>query len=295
MPVVTRNQSKMMNVKKANVPPSLILPQLAGLPQSPEPKVIMDTPKPHVSKNNLRLWFVNYTQQRLADVDKFNNKKREIKGFKTWGNDEKNFELRKTHFDCLRCVTEMYANINEYLPELVETYPDSFKKFVDVVYKKIQEIYCQLYSMESLYKPVTYEEFQITKSLVHTLEAAEKMVIPYLSSECSTKRKRTPVDYTGMDAIEPESEYDGITNIWYDNSIWYDSDYDPEEEEEDDDEFDVYLVDEVESIVGEEPEEDEYDYSEDEDYVPEEEEVVVIEDHNVFEIAVRVRAGRPDN
>lgn len=47
------------------------------------------------------------------------------------------------------------------------------------------------------------------------------------------RRRNIPVvDYTGMDTIEPESEYDGITDIWYDDSYSYDSDYKPEDEEE---------------------------------------------------------------
>lgn len=36
--------------------------------------------------------------------------------------------------------------------------------------------------------------------------------------------------YVGMDSIEPEDEYDGITNIWYDNSVNYDSDYESPEQ-----------------------------------------------------------------
>lgn len=44
-------------------------------------------------------------------------------------------------------------------------------------------------------------------------------------------RRNIPrVDYTGMDTIEPEDEYDGITDIWYDDSISYDPDYNPEED-----------------------------------------------------------------
>ena len=42
-----------------------------------------------------------------------------------------------------------------------------------------------------------------------------------------TRRKYKKVDYTGMDTIEPESEYDGITNIWADKTINEDPDYVP--------------------------------------------------------------------
>lgn len=42
-----------------------------------------------------------------------------------------------------------------------------------------------------------------------------------------TLRNYKKVDYTGMDTIEPESEYDGITNIWADQTIYSDPDYLP--------------------------------------------------------------------
>lgn len=39
-----------------------------------------------------------------------------------------------------------------------------------------------------------------------------------------------PVDYTGMDTIEPQNEYDGITDIWADQTIYEDPDYVPEDD-----------------------------------------------------------------
>jgi hypothetical protein len=48
----------------------------------------------------------------------------------------------------------------------------------------------------------------------------------------SRSRRNVPrVDYTGMDTIEPESEYDGITDIWYDLTLQEDPDYVPEEDD----------------------------------------------------------------
>jgi hypothetical protein len=44
-----------------------------------------------------------------------------------------------------------------------------------------------------------------------------------------TTRNLPRVDYTGMDTIEPKSEYD-ITDIWYDLSIFEDPDYVPDED-----------------------------------------------------------------
>ena len=67
-------------------------------------------------------------------------------------------------------------------------------------------------------------------------EHVSKTVIKNTASR--PKRNIPVVDYTGMDTIEPESEYDNITDIWYDNSIHYDSDYEFQEDDDEDDELD---------------------------------------------------------
>jgi hypothetical protein len=141
--------------------------------------------------------------------------------------------------------------------------------------------------------PKTKEEKAIVAALIYTLQDVEKMIIPFLSSEYPIKRLRRFVDYTGMDTIEPYDEYDGITDIWYDESVWYDSDYNPEDDEDDeDDELDRYVVyeSEEECECSEEPDEDEHDYSEDEEYVPEDEEVY--KDDIDSKLASRVTAIR---
>lgn len=43
-------------------------------------------------------------------------------------------------------------------------------------------------------------------------------------------KKFGPTSYVGMDTIVSEDEDDGITDIWYDNSVYYDSDYESPEE-----------------------------------------------------------------
>ena len=45
--------------------------------------------------------------------------------------------------------------------------------------------------------------------------------------ERRSRRKRKHVDYTGMDTIEPLNEYDGITNIWADETIYEDPNWEP--------------------------------------------------------------------
>lgn len=55
--------------------------------------------------------------------------------------------------------------------------------------------------------------------------------------ESGRPRRNIPrVNYTGMDAIEPECEHDGITDIWADLTLSEDSDYEFEEDEDDEEE-----------------------------------------------------------
>ena len=118
------------------------------------------------------------------------------------------------------------------------------------------------------------------------------MIIPYL--EEPKKPRRCPVViYTGMDTIEPYCEYDGITDIWYDESISYDANYDPLNEEailqrveddEDDENFDKYVVYEDVSDSDSEYSDKDEDYLDevengDEDYVDEAED----EDEDEYE------------
>lgn len=52
--------------------------------------------------------------------------------------------------------------------------------------------------------------------------------------ESGRPRRNIPrVNYTGMDTIEPESEFDGITDIWFDLTLSEDPDYEFEEDEDD--------------------------------------------------------------
>ena len=66
--------------------------------------------------------------------------------------------------------------------------------------------------------------------------------------ESERPRRNIPiVDHTGMDSVEPEDEFDGITDIWFDHSIDYDPDYVPEEDDELDGEMSVIPHDDCSS------------------------------------------------
>lgn len=57
--------------------------------------------------------------------------------------------------------------------------------------------------------------------------------------ESRRPRRNIPrVNYTGMDTNEPESEFDGITDIWLDLTLSEDPDYEFEEDEDEEDEDD---------------------------------------------------------
>jgi hypothetical protein len=251
--------------------------------------ILEEINKPAKKNNTLKKWFVKYIKEMLYNLDIVNAKKNLIRGsFGTGNNSKKEVDFKKEHYDSLRIVIEIYFNINEYLPELIREHPISFNKFTKDVYNKIQELYKSIHNMESFLYPKTDEEYDTIRSIVQVLEDAEKTVIQYLPTEKhlqmqeenllplllpNKKRNRKPVDYTGMDTIEPYDEYDAITDIWYDKSLAYDSDYVPEEDDDDDDDDEELEDDEAleDDDELEDELEDEDNYSESEDYVDEEE------------------------
>lgn len=102
------------------------------------------------------------------------------------------------------------------------------------------------------------------------------------------KRSIKTVSYVGMDTIEPIDEYDGITNIWRDDTKYIDPDYIYESDEdqdgydndyindynEDGEEFEDYNSDEEEdeySVYSDEPDdvEDDEEDEEEEDFAVE--------------------------
>jgi hypothetical protein len=281
MPVATRNQSK--NISTAFI-------QEVKKPVSNPVFTQQVITKVRPDLNNLIPWFSSVVKEGLADVERYNAEKVRIRNLMLANLDNKknkNYEkeLRMEHYNSIRRVTEVMYFVGQYYPEVRNLSP-SMVRFGEVVYAKVQDLYQQIRCLDPDTNPETEDEKQCIAALIYTLQDVEKMIIPYLASDKPTKRIRKFVDYTGMDTIEPYDKYPFITNIWLDTTVFTDPDYEFEEDEEDDDEVDVYLVDEVESIVGEEPEEDEHDYSEDEDYVPEDD----VEDV-VSEIAARVTVG----
>ena len=84
------------------------------------------------------------------------------------------------------------------------------------------------------FMPKTPEEENIINLFIQTIQSTEKIL---KSNMLDAKRLRNFVIYTGMDAIEPESENE-IIDIWADTTIKYDPDYVPSEDEDEDEDED---------------------------------------------------------
>jgi hypothetical protein len=163
----------------------------------------------------------------------------------------------------MRTALEIYKNINANLKNFLNSNPLKWNKFAACVFSKTTEFYNSMQRGE--YNDIAdknlvanhFQEFMKTRNFLKTYLINLKKNTPWhinmydkfftqamdeIEREISMRPRRNilRVDYTGMDTIEPESEYDGITDIWYDLTIHYDPDYVPEDEEDDeDDEYQI--------------------------------------------------------
>jgi hypothetical protein len=169
--------------------------------------------------------------------------------------------------DCLNCHRRDYLNeekeilkVKDYALRLNK----NARKCLDIVYGLMSKInnksdipsYDEIVSKHKAFKsnywlrprkPVNYIEDEDANFDDASDEdyVDENEVVEFNNVVGRPKRNIPRVDYTGMDTIEPESENDGITNIWYDNSIHYDDDYvnDNVEDDDEDDELDFCVDD----------------------------------------------------
>ena len=266
MPVLTRSQLKQTNVS------------------SNKKNIILNASK----KNNIPTihWFVGIIRKYLAYIDDLNKKLEENRG---------DYEFnRERIYDKIRILTEMYYIVNIYYPLVSPAkFNDSWKKLTNIIYNKIQDMYTQIRfeinNNFNFYK--TIYNYNVIKAALEQLHDTEKMIIPYL--EEPKKPRRCPVViYTGMDTIEPYCEYDGITDIWRDESVTYDVNYNPLNEEailqrvedvEDDENFEKYVVyEDVSDSDSEYWDKDEVENGDEVDYV-DEDYVDEVEDEDEYE------------
>ena len=281
MPVLTRSQLKQTNVS------------------SDKESIILNASK----KNNTPtiIWFIGIIKKYLKDMDDLHKKQTEnsIGGYE--------FE-RECIYDQIRVITEMFYIVNIYYPVVSPAkFNDSWKNLTNTFYNKIQDMYTQIRfeinNNVNFYKTIYH--YNVIKAALEQLHDTENMIIPYL--EEPKKPRRCPVViYTGMDTIEPYCESHDITDIWRDESVTYDANYDPLNEEailqrvednEDDDNFEKYVVDEDVSDSDSEYSDKDEDYVDevengDEDYVDEvEDEDEYEEDENeIYEKLIQSKA-----
>ncbi len=222
MPVTTRSQSRAQKMKETNTNTNTIN------------KIVVNPDETKYFK--IKDSFIAKIKKTLADCDSAvgkANKMRECKNVMKINSNDLPYLLEKSKLYDKNCWQKYAVTVynkciefdNEYIlnkgwPELDQ---ELIREFVSEYQftKKIVTNHIKSVDINTLTKE---EHKQLVTAAKKAIETAEKG---------RYRRRNIPVvDYTGMDTIEPESEYDGITDIWYDDSYSYDSDYEPEEEEE---------------------------------------------------------------
>lgn len=224
MTVITRNQSKQLaaSVKPVSQPITCAEPKSLTLLNSEAEfvadinRLLEDVSNSLVKASKMQICLQIYNRIN-ANLEKFlsGDRVRWLKFAATAYNKSTEFENQR----------EDYKDID---PRLVYAFTESYRKsrtFLSNYFKNLRSTRPDRINMtvdpySQMYKNIDHCDFE--------------------SAKVSRPRRNIPVmNYTGMDTIEPESEYDGITDIWFDTSKWYDSDYNPEDEEESSDEEEI--------------------------------------------------------
>jgi hypothetical protein len=183
-------------------------------------------------------------------------------------------ETKKLLFECqqalgkeakMRVSLKIYKNVNANLKKLLDFNRLKWNKFAATVYSKTTEFYNSMQCGE--YNEITdknlvsnhCKEFMKTRNFLKSyftnlkktahwqIDMNDKFIAQAMNEiekEMTMRpRRNVPrVNYTGMDIVEPESEFDGITDIWADLSVYEDPDYLPEEDEDEDEYETVKIV-----------------------------------------------------
>lgn len=207
MPVITRNQRK--NIIAAQSAVAIISPV------SPEARFCAET-KVLLARCESALGKENKMRVALEIFEKINKELPQIIASQNPSNLWINF---------VSCV---FNKINEFNYEYsLGNWNEIDKKFVD---KFIQELCkAEKFTLEIIRN---YNGADIRYNIIKAKNQVERL------DKMRPRRNIPRVDYTGMDSIEPESEFDGITDIWFDLSLSEDPDYEFEEDKDDDEEED---------------------------------------------------------
>jgi len=153
----------------------------------------------------------------------------------------------------MKVALKIYEKLNEDLSNrIAEDGLDSWIKFIANVYSKTIDFIRERDSgdyfvidkniVENFFSYV-FQVRNFTSNIIknycgnvsgHSITRAKEEITRL---ESGRPRRNIPrVNYTGMDTIERESEFDGITDIWFDLTLSEDPDYEFEEDEHDEQE-----------------------------------------------------------
>jgi len=149
----------------------------------------------------------------------------------------------------MKVALEIFKLFNQELDKVIAAEGiNKWIKFVSTVFDKIVEFENECHSgawfqiKENLVQTYLDELNKTKKYTINIIKNYNGISWSELISQTKAKisalrprRNIKRVNYTGMDTIEPECEFDGITDIWADLTIYEDSDYEFEEDEDDED------------------------------------------------------------
>lgn len=168
-------------------------------------------------------------------------------------------EMKELLFQCqssvgkenkMNVALKIYEKINKNLSNrIAEDGLDSWIRFIANVYEKTSQFIFEMDRgdyfvidkniVENFFSYV-FQVRNFTSNIIknycgnvsdHSITRAKEEITRL---ESGRPRRNIPrVNYTGMDTIEPESEFDGITDIWFDLTESEDPDYEFEEDEDD--------------------------------------------------------------
>jgi hypothetical protein len=171
---------------------------------------------------------------------------------------QEEFFSQKDKADKIRVFLEIFKNINKDLPYHVKTNPEKWIVFLATVFNKTVELKAEyekclwadvdkalVRNFNEEYLKSYYFTMGILRNYKNIKTGRGREIIDDAQTEircieCSRPFRRNimSVDYTGMDTIEPESEFDVITDIWADLTLEEDPDYEFEEDEQEDEQED---------------------------------------------------------
>lgn len=268
MPVTTRSQSKKQQSESDfNTRLKSMLPMKSK--ETSEPK----KPKTQLSKSD-----TDFTMELRNRIKESQNLKEIYLNYKTNAiltkdNSIKQNSIRqykRYYFKNLSHLTKMFQLIDSQFGTFfvsggkVSNKSASIQRLIDVILSKCEEFANDVEI--SCPKNLTVEYSKVLDDFKVQLKKTKVLFEPYASWKKEPrypKRSIRPVCYTGMDTIVPKDEYDGITNIWKDNTKYTDPDYVYESDEDDEDDEDEYVSDDNED----EEEFEDYDSDEEEPWV----------------------------